>query len=171
MPRPTCCRIVAGAPRCAGLTPVGAECCEGEAIILSVDELEAVRLADLERLYQQQAAEAMGVSRQTFGRILEAARAKLAEAIVNGRALRVQGGNVEMGENRVFLCIDCSHEWHVEKCTGRPTGCPSCGSANFKRNDDGGCCAGGKGHKHGHSHGPGQCCGTIRVEVVGSAQE
>ena len=64
--------------------------------ILTVDELEAIRLADLNGLYQEQAAEQMNVSRQTFGRILESAHKKIADALVNGRALSIEGGIVEL---------------------------------------------------------------------------
>lgn len=57
---------------------------------LEVEELEAIRLADLEGLYQEEASRLMGVSRATFGRILEGARRKVAEALVEGKALRLK---------------------------------------------------------------------------------
>jgi predicted DNA-binding protein (UPF0251 family) len=63
---------------------------------LTVDELEAIRLADLQGLYHEQAAEKMKVSRQTFGRILESAHKKIADALVNGKALSIQGGSVKL---------------------------------------------------------------------------
>ena len=63
---------------------------------LTVDEFEAIRLADLERLYQEEAAQRMNVSRQTFGRILDAAHAKVADALVNGKALSIQGGPIQI---------------------------------------------------------------------------
>jgi predicted DNA-binding protein (UPF0251 family) len=63
---------------------------------LTVDELEAIRLADLQGLYQEQAAEKMNVSRQTFGRILESAHKKIADALVNGKALSIQGGTIKL---------------------------------------------------------------------------
>jgi predicted DNA-binding protein (UPF0251 family) len=62
---------------------------------LTVDELEAIRLADLEGLYHEQAAEKMNISRQTFGRIIESAHKKIADALVNGKALAIEGGTVE----------------------------------------------------------------------------
>ena len=68
-----------------------------EAVNLTVDELEAVRLADLEGLYQEAAAEKMRISRQTFGRILESAHKKIADALVNGKALSIQGGEFRLG--------------------------------------------------------------------------
>lgn len=61
-------------------------------IRLAMDELEALRLADLEGLYQEDAARAMGVSRQTFARIVDSARRKVAEALVHGKALRIDLG-------------------------------------------------------------------------------
>ena len=60
-------------------------------VTLRCDEAESVRLADLEGLYQADAADRMGVSRQTFGRIVESARRKIADAIVNGKCLRIEG--------------------------------------------------------------------------------
>ena len=60
-------------------------------VTLRCDEAEAVRLADLQGLYQADAANHMGVSRQTFGRIVESARRKIADAIINGKCLRIQG--------------------------------------------------------------------------------
>jgi len=56
-----------------------------------------VRLADKEGLYQEQAAERMNISRQTFGRIIESARKKIADALINGKALVIEGGTVEIG--------------------------------------------------------------------------
>jgi predicted DNA-binding protein (UPF0251 family) len=60
-----------------------------EEVILSLDELETLRLADGKGLYQEEGASLMGVSRATFGRILKSARQKVAEAILQGKALRI----------------------------------------------------------------------------------
>lgn len=60
-----------------------------EEILLEQDELEALRLADLEGLYHEEAASRMGVSRQTFGRIISSARQKSSDALVNGKAIRI----------------------------------------------------------------------------------
>ncbi len=70
-------------------------------VVLSLDEFEALRLADFEGLYQEQAALRMEVSRPTFGRIIDIARRKVAEALVHGKALRIDGGPVytEKGSN------------------------------------------------------------------------
>lgn len=64
--------------------------------MLTLDELESLRLADFNGQYQEQAAEQMKISRATFARIVEAARKKVADALVNGKALRIEGGPVVM---------------------------------------------------------------------------
>ncbi|MRR09426.1 DUF134 domain-containing protein [bacterium] len=64
-------------------------------VSMTLDELEALRLADLDGLYQETAAARMGVSRQTFGNIIERAHRKVADALVNAKALRIEGGNVQ----------------------------------------------------------------------------
>jgi predicted DNA-binding protein (UPF0251 family) len=63
-----------------------------EEVVLGLDETEALRLADLNGSSQQEVSEQMGVSRATVGRILESARKKVAEALVKGKALRIDGG-------------------------------------------------------------------------------
>ncbi len=110
---------------------------ELEEVALSVDEFEALRLADLEGLYQDGAAERMGVSRATFGRIVETARRKVAEALVLGKALKIGGGVVAWAGMRHFKCESCRHEWSRPLGTGRPEACPSCRSEAFRRTDRG----------------------------------
>ena len=66
MPRPHCCRLVAVEPVAAVFKPAGRRGCEIESISMTLDELEALRLADLEGLYHEEAAARMGVSRATF---------------------------------------------------------------------------------------------------------
>jgi predicted DNA-binding protein (UPF0251 family) len=70
-----------------------------EEISLSLDELEAIRLADYEGRYHEEAATGMKVSRATFGRILNKAHSKIAEAIVYGKALRIEI-NTDQGGHR-----------------------------------------------------------------------
>jgi predicted DNA-binding protein (UPF0251 family) len=96
MPRPRHCRRVGHLPRVTFYKPSGVPLSILQHIALTVDELEAVRLADFEGLYQEQAAEKMNVSRQTFGRIIESAHKKIADALVNGKALSIEGGIVEL---------------------------------------------------------------------------
>lgn len=73
-------------------------------VTLGRDELEALRLADLEGLYQETAAERMGVSRATFGRILTRARAAVAEALVGGKVLVIGEAPVAPGSGEPFPC-------------------------------------------------------------------
>ncbi len=67
-----------------------------EQVVLTVDELEAIRLTDMEGFYQADAAEKMNVSRQTLGRILESGHRKIADALTNGKALLIKGGPVQL---------------------------------------------------------------------------
>jgi uncharacterized protein len=69
---------------------------ELEEVVMTLDEFEAIRLADLEGLYQEDAAARMGISRPTFGRVLAAAHGKVADALAHGKALRIEGGPVEL---------------------------------------------------------------------------
>jgi uncharacterized protein len=69
---------------------------ELDVIVLTLDEFEAIRLADLDGLYQDQAAAAMGVSRPTLSRIVESGRRKVADALVHGKAIRIEGGPVHL---------------------------------------------------------------------------
>lgn len=137
MPRPRCPRRVSGPPRFGYFKPAGIPVSMLQEIALSVDELEALRLADLEGLYQEQAADRMGVSRATFARIAEAARHKVAEALVNGRALRITGGPVALVGERRFRCGACGHEWSLAFGTGRPEACSSCSNRSIRRVDAG----------------------------------
>ena len=123
-----------------------------EEVILTVDELEALRLADLDGLYQEQAAEKMKVSRQTFGRIIESAHKKVAEALVKGKALKIEGGEFEMASTRKFRCDECQHSWDLPYGTGRPEGCPSCKGRNIRRAE------GQNGFARNVGRGQGRCC-------------
>ena len=100
--------------------------------VLTLDELEALRLADLEGLYHSAAAQSMDVSRQTFGRIIETAHRKVAQALVQGQALEIKGGEVKMTA-RKFTCYDCQHNWEVPYGTEKLQECPSCKSTNIHR--------------------------------------
>jgi predicted DNA-binding protein (UPF0251 family) len=95
MPRPRNFRRVGCLPQANFYKPSGIPLSVLQHITLTVDEFEAIRLTDLEGLYQKQAAKKMNVSRQTLGRILESARKKIADALVNGKALSIEGGPIE----------------------------------------------------------------------------
>lgn len=84
--------------------PAGVPACRLEWLKLTLDEFEALRLADLDGLHQEQAAARMGVSRQTFGRIVENARRKVAQALSSGMALNIEGGVVCTPLDRCGRC-------------------------------------------------------------------
>lgn len=132
MPRPHKCRHVGCDPTHTYFKPRGIPLTELETVILQLDELEAIRLADLETLYHEEAAERMKVSRQTFDRILLKAHTTVADAIINGKAIQIEGGNI-MTDERKFQCLDCKHSWSIAYGTGRPESCPACQSKNFHR--------------------------------------
>lgn len=94
--RPKSCRMVGCRPDINYFKPRGVPASMLEEVVLTVDEFEAVRLADHEGLYQEEAAVRMNVSRPTFGRILYSAHRKIAEALLQGKALRIEGGRVEV---------------------------------------------------------------------------
>jgi len=93
MPRPKKPRFVSGYPTLTAFIPQGVPI-SGE-VLLSVEGLEAVRLSDFEGLDQEAAANLMEVSRQTYGRILARARHCISEALITGKALKIEGGNYE----------------------------------------------------------------------------
>ena len=90
MTRPKKCRCISCKPEAYYFKPRGIPIFELEEICLQLDELEALRLADYEGLYHEEAALRMNVSRATFGRILDGARRKIAGAIINGNALKIE---------------------------------------------------------------------------------
>ncbi len=94
MVRPCCKRNISGQPLASVFKPVGVPRCELNELVLALDEFEALRLVDLNGQYHEQAAAQMGVSRPTLGRILDAAHQKVADALVHGKALRIEGGPV-----------------------------------------------------------------------------
>ena len=93
MPRPCKCRIIEGSPAVVYFKPRAVPLCELEEVELSLDEFEALRLADFEGLYQQEAAGRMKISRQTFANIVRGARRKVADALVHGKALKIMGSS------------------------------------------------------------------------------
>ena len=96
MPRPFNYRRVCHLPQSSYFKPRGIPLSTLQQVFLTVDEFEAVRLADFEGLYQEDAAQRMNVSRQTFGRIIDSAHKKIADALVNGKALSIEGGPYEL---------------------------------------------------------------------------
>lgn len=120
-------RRVGSIPLATYFKPSGIPVDKLEEVRLLVEEAEAIRLNDLLGLEQETCAQKMNISRSTFSRLLNAARQKIASALLNGRAIRIEGGNYEM-EKRFFRCIE-GHEWGVpfETMISNPPGyCPEC---------------------------------------------
>jgi len=104
MPRPPDCRRIQADPQHSVFKPAGIPKHQLEVVELGLDEYEAIRLADLEGLYQEDAAQRMGVSRPTFGRIIDSGHRKVAEALVHGRALVIRGGSAHPAGQRCPRC-------------------------------------------------------------------
>ncbi len=132
MPRPFKFRRVYCRPGSNYFKPRGTPINLLEEVNLSMDEFEAVRLVSLEGMYQEDAAKKMNISRQTLGNILSSANRKIADCLVNAKALKIEGGVVKMIE-RYFICYDCKNEWTLPYGAGRPNECPKCKSANIHR--------------------------------------
>ena len=84
--------------------PLGIPVSSLESVEISLDSLEALRLVDLEGLYQEAAAERMDISRATLARILVAARQTVSEALVEGKTLIIRGGDVEWKSPEHWPC-------------------------------------------------------------------
>ncbi|MBM4348704.1 MAG: DUF134 domain-containing protein [Deltaproteobacteria bacterium] len=99
MARPRKCRFVGCRPNAYFFKPRGIPLFRLEEVSLHMDEVEALRLADYEGLYHEDAAQRMKISRATFGRILDQARRKVAEALLKGKALRIEMNINQKGES------------------------------------------------------------------------
>ena len=144
MPRPTKWRRVEFIPGVRHFHPSGIPKAMLEENILKIEELESLRLKDLEGLEQEESAARMGVSRQTFQRIYNAARKTVADSLVNGKAIRVEGGNFTRNICPV-QCQNCNTEWeesyeNFERILEGSYSCPSCGSRDIV-------CAHGQGRR------------------------
>lgn len=93
MPRPCKRRRVGARPNSSYFKPAGIRKVDLEESVLAVDEFEAVRLKDFLNLEQNECAEKMNISQPTFHRLVMSARKKIADAIVNGKAIKIEGGN------------------------------------------------------------------------------
>ena len=133
MSRPFKCRHIGCEPGTTYFKPRGIPLTELQEVTLTVDEFEAVRLADLKGLYQEDAAKKMKISRQTFGNIISSAHGKIADALINGKAIKIEGGVYTRTGMRKFICENCTHEWELAYGTGRPQECPACKNNNIYR--------------------------------------
>lgn len=135
MARPTKWRKIENIPTIPYFVPSETDIAEVPENILKLEELEAIRLKDLEGLEQEECAEKMEVSRPTFQRILLSAREKLADSLINGKTIHIEGGKFTLNICPV-KCKDCGKEWtesyeNLEPIKNREYSCTSCGSANI----------------------------------------
>jgi predicted DNA-binding protein (UPF0251 family) len=134
-------------PLFSSFKPTGVRRIEIERIVLSLDEYEAIRLADYLKREHEEAAADMRVSRPTFTRLLERARAKVAAFLIEGKELHIEGGTIHFRGN-VIRCRTCGRAFSAPM--GEKVGsCPSCGSSDLLD------MAGGYGH--------GKCCGRFAL--------
>ena len=143
MPRPPKPRLVEFLPNVTYFKPAGVPMATLDEVCLGVDELEALRLKDLEGLDQEECAGRMNLAQSTFQRLLTSAREKLTRGIVEGKAIRIEGGPYQL-VTRTFVCPKCGRRSRRE--TGCPTteaaetpaepaaaiSCPSCGSTGLQ---------------------------------------
>lgn len=126
MGRPHKLRRIEFPPKFSSFKPPQIPMTDLEEIQLSVDEYEAIRLADYDDLNHEEAAVKMQISRPTFTRIIESAHKKISIALVEGKAIRIQGGKFEIKRN-LCRCDNCGFFWEDDKCE---LICPECGSKN-----------------------------------------
>jgi uncharacterized protein len=133
MPRPVKCRRVNFLPEIKYFKPAGVPVRNVEEVCLTIEEVEAIRLKDLEGLEQEESAEMMNISRPTFHRVLNSAHHKIAEALFSGKAIRIAGGNFEIPPCH-FKCVN-GHEWNVPFKMDKnelPRVCPTCLAADIR---------------------------------------
>ena len=142
MPRPKNDRIVNEPPLYSEFKPIGVSGISLQHVLLSLDEFEASRLADYQGLSHEEAAEEMNISRSTFSRLIEQARKKIADFLVHGKLLTIDGGSVHF-RNNIIRCLDCGYMFKTNINVPLQN-CPDCDSKNLLN------LAGGFGH--------GRCC-------------
>ncbi|GAB4328188.1 MAG: DUF134 domain-containing protein [Calditrichia bacterium] len=123
-PRPHRKRWIDLPPRFRNFKPAGIPRRQLQQVVLREDEFEAIRLADFEGLTQDEAARAMEVSRPTFTRMIESARHKVADALLNGKELLIEGGKV-VYRKKWQNCCRCGNVF-AEDRIAEIKHCPRC---------------------------------------------
>jgi predicted DNA-binding protein (UPF0251 family) len=129
--RPRCPRRIETEPLVTFFKPRGVPLRELDIVQLSIEELEVVRLTDLEGLDQEEAAQKVGISRRALWEDLKNARSKIAEALVNGKAIEIKGGNYTVVKRPRYVCHGCHILWESPSGTNEPSQCPECGSIDI----------------------------------------
>lgn len=132
MPRPHKFRRVEIIPGITYFKPRGIPVHSLEEVIITVDEFESLRLADYNALSHEESAEKMNISRATFGRILETARHKVIDALLNGKAIIIDGGNYKNLNTFEFQCRRCNRSWQFVSDKRRHKNCPHCDNEERK---------------------------------------
>ena len=130
--RPPRWRRVDFLPEVTYFKPAGVPLAVLQEVQLSVEEAEAIRLKDIEELEQEDCAQRMNISRTTFARVLNSARQKMADALLNGKAIRIEGGNFQPALQR-FTCRR-GHQWEVPfevMIKEPPELCPTCSTPDI----------------------------------------
>lgn len=114
VPRPRKRRRVCSLPNFQAYGPVNRVLDEEELVTMKVEEFETIRLIDFEGLNQEQCAEKMDVARSTIQRIYDDARKKMADSLVNGKTLKIEGGNYTVCNEEIKdrNCSACCHGRH-----------------------------------------------------------
>ena len=149
MPRPRRARWIGFQPSTTYFKPAGVRIVDLEETTLNMDEFEAIRLKDLEGLDQEECAKQMNISQPTFHRLIISARRKIAESLVKGKAIKIEGGEFKMapqynqrgrgygrrgegpgaGPIGDCLCPNCEHrEPHQRGIPCYTRKCPKCGA-------------------------------------------
>lgn len=123
MVRPRKCRRVCGLPGVDSFGPLDDQNREAATINMTVEEYESIRLVDLEGKTQQECSEIMGVARTTVQSIYDAARKKLADALVNGKRLYIAGGSYELCDGHQGHCKGCMECGKRKKALFASTNC------------------------------------------------
>jgi predicted DNA-binding protein (UPF0251 family) len=126
MSRPIKSRHVNILPSATYFKPRGIPLAFLEEVTLTIDECEALRLADLKAYSHEKAAAKMKISRATFGRVIEKARFNVVDAIVNGKAILIEGGNFRIGNNFHIKCQKCNRSWECLSGSDIRGKCPKC---------------------------------------------
>lgn len=135
MVRPKKRRRIEHIPNIELFKPAGIPNSQLEVYKLTFEELESLRLKDIEGLDNNGCADRMNVSRTTFQRILGSARNKVAKALINGGSLHIEGGHYKLAK-RKFRCDNCGHKFERpfgDGVRGRDLCCPECNEKRIKR--------------------------------------
>ena len=128
MARPKKYRKIRCAPASYYFKPRGIPMADLQDVILEVDELEAIRLGDMLNYSHEEAALKMKISRATFGRIVNKARQKVAEGIINGKAIRISEDiPVQIKSKLYYTCNKCGYKTKVMR-KNQINNCPKCKS-------------------------------------------